>query len=72
MVPLNSKRLMTAWLKQLAAGLGIPTTSGEDLHSMIEGKLAEEDRDPLNILVVLSEVELGTHMSLQDETVSFL
>ena len=56
-------------LRQLAEGLGVPTTaSQEDLRSMIEGRLMEADRDPLRTQVVLREVGQGTHISLQDES----
>ena len=39
---------------------------------MIEGRLTEDGRDPLRTQVVLCEVDNGTHMSLQDETVVFM
>ena len=56
-------------LRQLAEGLGVPTTaSQEDLRSMIEGRLMEADRDPRRTQVVLREVGQGTHISLQDES----
>ena len=68
-LPLNSRRLTAALLRQLAGGLGLPTTaSSDDLRTLIEGKLTEAGRDPLHTQVVLREHERGTHMSLQDET----
>ena len=44
-LPLNSKRLTAALLRQLAGGLELPVTASPDeLRQLIEGKL-EEDRD---------------------------
>ena len=52
-VTLNSRRLMTQRLRQLAGGLGVPSSaSPEDLRAMIEGKLSEAGRDPLPTQVV--------------------
>ena len=68
-LPLNSRRLTVPLLRQLAEGLGVPTTASQDnLRSMIEGRLMEADRDPLRTQVVLREVGQGTHISLQDES----
>ena len=68
-LPLNSRRLTVPLLRQLAEGLGVPTTaSQDDLRSMIEGRLMEADCDPLRTQVVLREVGQGTHISLQDES----
>ena len=68
-LPLNSRRLTAPLLRQIAAGLGVPSTASQgDLLPMIEGKLTEEDRDPLRTQVVLREVEGGTLVCLQDES----
>ena len=68
-MPLNSRRLTAPLLRQLAGGLGVPTTASRgDLYPMIEGKLTEAGRDPLRTQVVLREVDRGIHLSLQDET----
>ena len=41
-LPLNSKRLTGVLLKQLARGLEIPSTSsGDELRTLIEGKLGD-------------------------------
>ena len=68
-LPLNSRRLSSSLLKQLAGGLGVPTSaSAGDLRPMIEGRLTEAGHNPLRTQVVLREVEGGTHISLQDES----
>ena len=68
-LPLNSKCLTASLLRQLAAGLGVPSAASlGDLHTMIEGKLSEGGHDPLRTQVVLREVERGTLVCLQDES----
>ena len=68
-LPLNSRHLTAALLRQLAGGLGVSTTApSDDLRTLIEGKLTETGRDPLRTQVVLHEEERGTHLSLRDET----
>jgi hypothetical protein len=67
-LPLNSRRLTVSLLRQLAAGLGVPSTASQgDLRPMIEGKLSDDGHNPLRTQVVLREVELGTLVCLQDE-----
>ena len=45
-LPLHSKRLTGAVLKQLAQGLEVPATaSSAEIHQLIEGKLDEMDRE---------------------------
>ena len=68
-LPLNSRRLTAALLKQLAGGLGVPTTAPQgDLLTMIESKLTEEDRDPLRTQLLLRDVAGGVPISLRDES----
>ena len=68
-LPLNSRRLTMSLLRQLAAGLGVPSTASQgDLHPMIEGKLSDGGHDPLRTQVVLCEVERGTLVCLRDES----
>lgn len=65
---LNLKRLITVLMKQLTRAMGVPTAaSGDDLWQPISGKLEEQGRKPMNVQVVLKEVEGGMHLSLQDE-----
>ena len=65
---LNSRYLMAALLQQLEGGLGVATTAlSDDLHTLIEGKLAEAGRVPLHTQVVLRQEERETHMSLRGE-----
>ena len=72
-VTLNTRRLTTQRLRQLAGGLGVPSSvSPEDLRALIEGKLTEDGRDPLRMQVVLSMEERCVYMPLQDETGVFL
>ena len=57
-LPLNSRQLTTQMLRQLAGGVGVPSTASQaDLQAMIEGKLTEADRDPLRTQIVLRAVE---------------
>ena len=54
-LPLNSKRLTSAHLKQLAEKLELPTTgSADQIRQLIEGKL-QEDREVSNVQVVVQE-----------------
>ena len=75
-LPLNSRQLTAPFLKQLATGLEIPictAASLEDIRLLIDGKLGEMGRDPMNTQVVLEEGEGGgTHLSLQDAEGVFL
>ena len=72
-VTLNSRRLTTRRLRQLAGGLGVPSSvPPEDLRAMIEGELTEGGRDPLRTQVVLRTEERGVYMTLQDEAGVFL
>ena len=72
-LPLNSRRLTASVLRQLAGGLGVPTTATQaDLRPMIEGELTGRGRDPLHVQVVLRQVARGAYLSLQDETGVFV
>ena len=72
-LPLNSKRLTGVLLKQLARGLDIPaTSSGDELRTLIEGKLGDMGHDPRNTQAVLHEAETGVNISLQDADGVFL
>ena len=52
---LNSRRLTSTHLKQVAESLGLPTTgSSDEIRQLIEGKL-QESRDVHNIQVVVDE-----------------
>ena len=67
-LPLNSRRLTSSLLRQLAEGLGVPSTASQgDLRPMIEGKRSDGGHDPLRTQVVLREVERGTLLCLQDD-----
>lgn len=53
-LPLNSRQLTAAYLRQLGEALDLPTTgSSEELRQQIEGKLSERE-DP-NVQVVIQE-----------------
>ena len=72
-LPLNSKRLTGALLKRLARGLEIPSTaSGDELRTLIEGRLGDLGRDPRNTQVVLQDAQTGVNISLQDVEGVFL
>ena len=56
-------------LRQLASRLGVATTaSAGDLKLVIEGKIAEIGKDPANVMVTLTNVEGGVHVSLEDDS----
>ncbi len=68
LLPLNSKRLTSVLLKQVARAMGVLTAaSGDDLRLLLSGKLEEQGREPMNVQVVLKEVEGDVHLSLHDE-----
>ena len=72
-LPLNSKKLTGALLKQLARGLDIPTgASGDELRQLIDGKLGDMGHDPRNTQALLQEAENGVSVSLQDVDGVFL
>ena len=54
---INSRRLKTQQLKQIAASLGVPaeSASAEDTRSIIEGKLRETGKDLNKIQVVIED-----------------
>ena len=57
---LNSKRLTTVYIHQLAVALEIPTrASAADILRMFEGKIAEDGREPADVQVVVKEGEGG-------------
>ena len=72
--PLNSKRINLAQLRQLAQALDLPVTgSSGDLQIMVEGKLREVERDPMNVQLVVKENTDGSQcLELQDESGPFL
>ena len=60
-LPMNSKRLLTVHLKAIAEHMGLPTrASADEIRQLIEGKLAEEGREPRNVQVVVRESAEGT------------
>ena len=68
-LPLNSKRLSTTHLRQIASALDLPTTGAADqLRQVIEGKLETEGHEAINIQVVLEDSKLiETKMCLLSE-----
>ena len=72
-LPLNSKRLTGAVLRQIARGLGVPgTASADEVRQVVEGKLGELGRDPRNTQVCWVEVEEGLKVTLKDADGVFL
>ena len=65
-LPLNSKRLTTAHLRQIASALDLPTTgSADQLRQVIEGKLETDGHEAINIQVTLEDSKLiETKMAL--------
>ena len=68
-LPLNSRHLTAEQIKRVGRALGVPTdASVNEVHVMIEGKLREMERDPVNVQVVVS----SANMSLRGEDGKFL
>ena len=71
-LPLNSRRLTAAYLRQLSEALGLPTIgSAEELRQQIEGKLAERD-DPTIQVIVQETPRIETVLWLVDSGGAFL
>ena len=71
-IPLNSKHLMAEHLKRLVATLDLPTTAAsKEVRQMVEGKLTEQGREPLNVQVVLGTTSHDV-LHLQDVDGVFL
>lgn len=70
-LPLNSRRLKVSHLRVIARTLDLPTmtASTDDLRAMIEGKLTEGGKQPMNVLVILEDDDT---ISLSDEEGTFL
>ena len=73
LLPLNSRRLTTAHLKQIADSLELPSSgSGDELRQLTEEKL-QESHDVHNVQVVVEEAQTVTlKLSLMDEGGVFL
>ena len=56
--PLNSKHISLAQLHQLAQTLDLPVTASmADLKVMVEEKLWELEQDPVNVQIVVKEIQ---------------
>ena len=65
--PLISKRLQLHHIQLIARGLCLPTAaSAGDLSVMISGRLPENNYDPSNTQVVITQSEKGEELTLQD------
>ena len=73
LLPLNLRRLTTAFLQQLARALELPTAAGaEDIRQMIDGKIEEMGHDPMNVHVAVEPGEDGQVLILRDLDGPFL
>ena len=75
LLPLNSKRLTAAHLRQIAEALGLPTTgSADELRSMVEGKLGTDcGREVRNVQAIVQDTpRIDTKVLLMDEEGVFL
>ena len=72
--PLNSNCISLAQLRQLAQTLDLPVTASMvDLKVMVDEKLRELERDPVNVQIVVKEILDGSQsLVLQDESGAFL
>ena len=68
LLPLNSRRLTSAYLKQIVESLELPTTGlGDEIRQLIEGKL-QDSHDILNVQVVVDEIPtISLKLSLRKE-----
>ncbi len=75
-LPLNSRRITTSYLQQIARAMELPTAApADDLRQMIDGKLSGEmERSSQNVQVIITPepVSGGAHLSLQDHEGVFL
>ena len=74
LLPLNSKRLTRGYVNAIARALELPTQgSVTETRQMIDGKLGDDNREPLNIQVVIEEDHAGVEaVSLIDADGVFL
>lgn len=71
--PLNSKRFNAGYLRRLAEAMELPmTASADELRQMIDGQLAETEREAQDIQVALDSADPGAAFSLEDEGEIFL
>lgn len=55
-LPLNSKRLLAAHVRELAEELGLPTqTTTDEVRQLIKGDLTTRSREPRNVQVIVQE-----------------
>ncbi len=55
-LPLNSRRVTTAYLQLVAQSLGLPTgMSAEELRQQVEGRLLTMEHEPRNVQVIVQE-----------------
>ena len=65
---LNSRRLVGAVINRVARALGLPTAAGlEDLRQMVDGKLSEIGKDPMDVQVVQREAEMETETETETD-----
>lgn len=72
-LPLNSKKLTAAHLRQIAQSFGLPTgRSAEETRQLIEGKMTERGQDPLVQVYLAEEPQLKVIIWLVDSDGPFL
>ena len=60
------KRLTAQVFGRIAKSLELPTSAAfADMRQMVEGRLAEGDRDPRNVEVILAESDRGLTIYLR-------
>ena len=73
LLPMNSKRLTKTYLSRIAEKVELPSTaSADETRQLIEGKLLEMSKEPLNIKVELELREQGEFILLKDVYKVFL
>ena len=71
--PLNSRRLLLTHKQLISRALNLPTTaSASDLGVMIDGKLREDNRNPTDIQVMVTQSEKGEELLLRNVDGVFL
>ena len=69
-LPLNSKRLVAAYIKAIAESMELPSkASTDEVRQLIEGILLENGREPRNVQVIVQE---PTKEGMEDRVCLFL
>ena len=72
-LPLSSRRLTAAIIKQIARALELPESAAlDDVRQMVDGKLIERGKEPKSVQVGLMDTDEGVVIELPNEDRVFL